>query len=318
MLADAILRRDVRAASRLMRLIDDRDPSAIDELRALFPHTGRAWILGITGSPGAGKSTLVDQLVTALRAEGRTVGVVAVDPTSPFSGGAILGDRVRMQGHATDPGVFIRSLATRGSLGGLSRATSDVVRVLDAMGQDVVIVETVGVGQDELDVARLAHTVLVVVVPGMGDDVQALKAGILEIADVFAVNKADKEGADRTVRELRGMLELRPVPGSSLDFWTPPILPTTATTGQGMAELVQALTRHRSWLVETGGLEAREAARAKSEFLAHLRERLVEAGLAALGGVGTLDEIAIRIARRQQDPYALGETLANELKRPRT
>ncbi|MGC4113407.1 MAG: methylmalonyl Co-A mutase-associated GTPase MeaB [Myxococcales bacterium] len=260
MLADSILRGDVRAASRLMRAIDDRDPSAIGELRALFRHTGRAWIVGVTGSPGAGKSTLVDQLVSGMREAGRTVGVVAVDPTSPFSGGAILGDRVRMQSHATDPGVFIRSLATRGSLGGLSRATSDVVRVLDAMGKDVVVVETVGVGQDELDVARLAHTVLVVVVPGMGDDVQALKAGILEIADVFAVNKADHEGADRTLRELRSMLELR---GSSSDrggveqsrtpsrslgggrgegphgegqVWTPRVLPTVATSGQGMPE----------------------------------------------------------------------------------
>jgi LAO/AO transport system kinase len=192
-----------------MRDLDDGMPSARQALRELFAHTGHAYVVGLTGSPGAGKSSLTDRLVAYHRAAGRTVGVVAVDPTSPFTGGAILGDRIRMQDHALDPGVFIRSMATRGNLGGLSRATSDVVSVLDAMGKDVVLVETVGVGQDEIEVAELAHSVVVVAVPGMGDDVQAIKAGVLEIADVFAVNKADREGADRTVRDLQQMLELR-------------------------------------------------------------------------------------------------------------
>jgi GTPase len=208
-LAERVLSGDVRAAARLMRDLDDRLPEAEATLRALFPRTGRAYVVGLTGAPGAGKSTLTDRLIASYRAAGKTVGVVAIDPTSPFSGGAILGDRIRMQDHALDPGVFIRSLATRGHLGGLSRSTSDVVQVLDAMGKDVVIVETVGVGQDEIEVATFAHTVVVVAVPGLGDDVQAIKAGVLEIADVFAVNKADREGADRTVRDLQMMLELR-------------------------------------------------------------------------------------------------------------
>lgn len=208
-LAARVLTGDIRAASRLMRHVDDGEPSAVADLQALFPHTGGAYVVGVTGSPGAGKSTLTDRLVAGLRAQGKTVGVLCVDPTSPFTGGAILGDRIRMQQHATDDGVFIRSLATRGALGGLSRATGDCIRILDAMGRNVVVVETVGVGQDEIDVAQMAHTTLVVTVPGMGDDIQAIKAGILEVADVFVVNKADLDGADRTVRELRQMLELR-------------------------------------------------------------------------------------------------------------
>src|SRR5262249_45044745 len=207
-LVDRVLAGEVRAASRLMRRIDDEDPAATADLQALFPRTGRAYVLGVTGSPGAGKSTLTDRVVARFRAQGKSVGVLAVDPTSPFSGGAILGDRIRMQDHASDPGVFIRSLATRGSLGGLSRATGDCIRVMDAMGKDVIVVETVGVGQDEIDIAQMAHTTLLVTVPGMGDDIQAIKAGILEVADVFIVNKADLDGADRTVRELPQMLQL--------------------------------------------------------------------------------------------------------------
>jgi LAO/AO transport system kinase len=327
MLSERILQGDIRAASRLMRHIDDGQASAVPELQALFRHTGRARIIGITGSPGAGKSTLTDALIGAYRRQGRSVGVVAVDPTSPFTGGAILGDRIRMQDHATDPGVFIRSLATRGTLGGLSRATSDVVRVLDAMGKEIILVETVGVGQDEVDIARLAHTTIVVLVPGMGDDVQAIKAGILEVADVFAVNKADREGADRTVRELKLMLELRravapravhlshsaAASAAPAEGWEPPIVKTVAPRGEGLPELVDAVEGHYAGLRESGGLTARETARARAEFVAHLRERLLDGALAALAEVGTLDEIASRIARREQDPYALGAELARTL-----
>ena len=206
---DAILAGDVRAAARLMRDLDDRRPGALAALKALFPHTGKAYVVGITGNPGAGKSTVVDALIAHYRAAGERVGVVAVDPTSPFSGGAILGDRIRMQRHALDPGVFIRSLATRGHLGGLSRSTFDVAHVLDAMGFERILIETVGVGQDEVDVMRAAHTTVVVTVPGLGDDIQAIKAGLLEVADVLVVNKADREGADRTERDLMHMLDLR-------------------------------------------------------------------------------------------------------------
>ncbi len=320
MLAKRILSGDIRAASRLMRDIDDGMPSATDELRTLFPKTGRARIIGITGSPGAGKSTLTDRLIAAYRKQGKRVGVVAVDPTSPFSGGAILGDRIRMQTHATDEGVFIRSLATRGNLGGLSRATSDVIRVMDAMGMDVVLVETVGVGQDEIDIAQLAHTTVVVVVPGMGDDIQAIKAGIFEIADVFAVNKADREGADRTVRELRSIMELRhatmphPKEGDPVQ-WEPPIVKTVASRELGIDGLVDAVEKHHEHLVSSGQRFAREAARARAEFVAQLRERLLASALKTLAAEGSLDEVAARIARREQDPYAISEELAARLAR---
>jgi len=247
-LADRVLQGDVRAAARLMRLIDDAQPAAEPELRALFPSTGRAQLIGITGNPGSGKSTLVDRLIAHVRGQGKTVGVLAVDPTSPFTGGAILGDRIRMQDHALDPGVFIRSLATRGQLGGLSRATGDCVRVLDAMGKDLVIVETVGVGQDEVEVCRLAHTTVVVVVPGLGDDIQAIKAGILEVADLFCVNKADREGADRTVRDLRQMLEL------SVQDHEVAIVKTVASQGEGITELWDTIQAHYAFLKSGPGL----------------------------------------------------------------
>lgn len=325
---------DVRTAARLMRNLDDADPTAVEVLRALFPHTGNAYVVGITGSPGAGKSSITDRLIAWYRQQGKTVGVVAVDPTSPFSGGAILGDRIRMQDHALDPGVFIRSLATRGSLGGLSRATSDVTRVMDAMGKDVILVETVGVGQDEIDVASLAHTTVVVVVPGMGDDIQAIKAGILEVADVFTINKADREGADRTERELRSMIELRhvtmpmdhdklhrfsptgPAMARADDYsWEPPIVRTVATRNTGFGELAGAIDKHREHLEAHGGRLAREATRARAEFLAILRERLVASALERLGREqGELDELAARIARKETDPYALAEAVAARLR----
>jgi len=337
-LVDRVLAGEVRAASRLMRRIDDEDPSATADLQKLFPRTGRAYVLGITGSPGTGKSTLTDRVVARFRAQGLSVGVLAVDPTSPFSGGAILGDRIRMQAHASDPGVFIRSLATRGSLGGLSRATGDCIRVMDAMGKDVIVVETVGVGQDEIDIAQMAHTTLLVTVPGMGDDIQAIKAGILEVADVFIVNKADLDGADRTVRELRQMLELRhalrrpPVehdrqhrlktraagkpaetPPPS-DEWEPPILKVIAARDQGLEPVMEAVARHREFLERTGQRAERERARARMQFLALLRNRLLQSALDRLEAEkGRLDEVALSIARREADPYALAETLAHQL-----
>jgi LAO/AO transport system kinase len=334
-LADRIVAGDVRAAARLMRDLDDRLPEAEVALRALFPRTGRAYVIGLTGAPGAGKSSLTDRLIAGLRAAGKKVGVVAIDPTSPFTGGAILGDRIRMQDHAVDPEVFIRSLGTRGHLGGLSRSTSDVVQVMDAMGKDVIIVETVGVGQDEIEVASLAHTVVVVAVPGLGDDVQAIKAGVLEIADVFAVNKADREGADRTVRDLQIMLELRrtvasrppadhdahhrfqeaePAPPGPGD-WEPPIVRTVALKDEGTAELLGAIERHRAQLEASGQRRARETARARAGFVTVLRERLLAGALDRLEvEKGRLDAVAERIAAREADPYALADELAARLR----
>jgi LAO/AO transport system kinase len=326
---------DVRAAARLMRNLDDAIPGSRAILRELFSRPGHAFVLGLTGPPGAGKSSLTDRLIAYHRRAGRTVGVVAVDPTSPFTGGAILGDRVRMQDHALDPGVFIRSLATRGNLGGLSRATADVVTVLDAMGKDVILVETVGVGQDEVEIAGLAHSVVVVSIPGMGDEVQAIKAGVLEIADVFAVNKADREGADRTVKDLQMMLDLRRSTATrgGLDhdsvhrmtrtgaedpheagWWEPPIVKTVATQNVGIVELAEAVERHRAHLERTGERKLREVARARATFLALLRDRLMQGALARLAErEGHLDELAARIADRSADPYELADELAGRL-----
>ncbi|MFL5372519.1 MAG: methylmalonyl Co-A mutase-associated GTPase MeaB [Myxococcales bacterium] len=306
-LADGVLRGEVRAAARLMRLIDDAQPAAEAELRALFPKTGRAQLVGITGNPGAGKSTLVDRLIAHLRSLNKTVGVLAVDPTSPFTGGAILGDRIRMQDHALDTGVFIRSLATRGQLGGLSRATSDCARVLDAMGKDVILIETVGVGQDEVEICRLAHTTVVVVVPGLGDDIQAIKAGILEVADLFVVNKADREGADRTVRDLRSMLELSQVKAGKDDFDVQ-ILKCVASRDEGVKEVWGAIETHHRHLQQGGGLLERETLRARTELLEILRERLLREAVARLAQQGArLDDLALRIARREVDPYTVAE-----------
>jgi LAO/AO transport system kinase len=334
-LAARVAAGEIRAAARLMRDLDDQLPAARQTLRALLPRTGRSYVVGLTGAPGAGKSSLTDRLIGWYRRQGLTVGVVAVDPTSPFSGGAILGDRIRMQDHAVDEGVFIRSMATRGNLGGLSRATAEVVTVMEAMGKDLILVETVGVGQDEIEVAALAHTVVVVVVPGMGDDVQAIKAGVLEIADIFAVNKADREGADRTARDLQMMLELRrstatrpppdhdelhrfqggePWSPEDARFWEPPITKTVATRDEGLPELAGAIDRHRAHLDTTGLRRERDAGRARAAFVALLREKLLAGALALLEGeLGRLDEIADRIARREADPYALVDEVAARL-----
>src|SRR5512141_281245 len=245
--------------ARAISLIEDESPDAAELVRAIFPKTGRAYLIGVTGAPGAGKSTLVDRMIGELRKQGTTVGIVAVDPTSPFTGGAILGDRVRMQAHAQDAGVFIRSMATRGHLGGLARATSEAALVLDAAGRDIVIIETVGVGQDEVDIVRTADVSIVMIVPGTGDEVQALKAGIMEIADIFVVNKADREGADRTVSSIEAMLSLQTFAAGE---WRPPIVKTEATTGKGVPELLAAIERFRAHTAGTQGSRRR----ARAEF----------------------------------------------------
>jgi LAO/AO transport system kinase len=311
---DAIVAGSVPAGARLMRDVDDRRPAALDVLKRLHAHTGRAYIVGITGNPGAGKSTVVDALIAHYRGAGARVGVVCVDPTSPFSGGAILGDRIRMQRHATDDGVFIRSLATRGQLGGLSRSTFDVVAILDAMGFDRILVETVGVGQDEVDVMKAAHTSVVVTVPGLGDDIQAIKAGLLEIADVLCVNKADREGVDRTVRDLMHMLDLREGNAGSKDV---EIIETIANRGLGagskIVELAQAIERHRAraWTGEAGAARAkRRAASQVSELVRALLADRVERGLEARGG---LDDVAAAVVERREDPYPAAERLAGSL-----
>jgi len=308
-LLDRVLAGEARAIARAISLIENEDPAGQDLVPDLFGHTGRAYLVGVTGPPGAGKSTLVDGLIRELRAGGRTIGVLAVDPSSPFTGGAVLGDRVRMQSHTGDEGVFIRSMATRGHLGGLARATSDAVVVLDAAGRDVVLIETVGVGQDEVDIIRTADVSIVVLVPGTGDEVQALKAGIMEIADIFVVNKADREGADRLVAGVEATLALR---SYGPEEWRPPVVTTVATRGRGITELVDAIDRFRAH--ETSRQSARR--RARGEY--RLRELVSERFLAYLEGqVLGKDELAAvvdRIARRELDPYtAAGQLVTRAL-----
>jgi LAO/AO transport system kinase len=299
-----VLNGDIRAAARLMRDIDDNRPQAVDELKQLYPRTGNAYIIGITGPPGAGKSTLVDQLTAAFRTRGKKVGVVAIDPTSPFTGGAILGDRIRMNRHATDEGVFIRSLATRGALGGLSRSTADVALVMDALGMDIVIIETVGVGQDEVDIVKAAHTTCVVMVPGMGDDIQAIKAGILEIGDIFVVNKADRDGADRTARELATMLEFRSAPEGG---WNPQVLKTEAQRGTGIEELVGEILLHRDHLLSSGTIGDFLRERNQRHFMDILRDSLFKRALDYMATDATLDSVVAGIGDHTIDPYSAVE-----------
>ena len=297
-----ILAGEIRAAARLMRDLDDRRPEALATLKALYPHTGKAYLVGITGNPGAGKSTLVDQLIAHHRAAGETVGVVCVDPTSPFSGGALLGDRIRMQRHATDPGVFIKSVATRGHLGGLSRSTFDIAHVLDAMGYARILIETVGVGQDEVDVMRAAHTTVVVSVPGLGDEIQAIKSGLLEIADVLVVNKADRPGVDQTERDLVHMQGLRAEPREV------EIVRTIATHGHGVAELAGAIERHRARTWTGEAAVPRTRARAAAHLTELVRGLLAERAAAALEARGGIDALA---AERTLDPWTLAAQIVD-------
>ncbi|MGO8992662.1 MAG: methylmalonyl Co-A mutase-associated GTPase MeaB [Polyangiaceae bacterium] len=335
-LAGRILAHELRAVARGLRLVDDRAGGYVQLLKDLFPHTGKALVIGVTGNPGAGKSTLCDRLIEAYRKKGMTVGVLAVDPTSPYSGGAILGDRIRMGRHSTDEGVFIRSVATRGHLGGLSQSARDMVRVLDAYGSQVILIETVGVGQDEIEITRTASSTLVVMAPGLGDDVQASKAGILECADVFAVNKADRDGADSTVRDLELMIALggetmaaasksrghavhsdvRTGTGAVTalaegapppERWTPPILKCVATRGEGIAEVVTALDAHRRWVEETEAGRARRQLRLAEEVREGLREALIEAAVSALGD--KIDEAVRAVGAKEIDPYEATERL---------
>ncbi len=311
-LAKRILDGDIRAASRLMRDIDDRIPSAMDALKELYPNTGKAYIVGITGPPGSGKSTIVDKMVDIFRKEGKTVGIVAVDPTSPFTGGAILGDRIRMQRHATDEGVFIRSLATRGCLGGLSRSTQDIVNVMDAMGKDIIIVETVGVGQDEVEIVNTAHTSIVVLVPGMGDDIQAIKAGIIEIGVLFVVNKCEREGAEKVERDLRMVLEMG---RKREDGWEPPIFKTEAILGKGIFELVYGIYRHKQILEQGQALEKKLRKRAKATFLEVLETEVMSRFIQKIEKDGEWERILDDLMKRRTDPYSLAERImAEELK----
>jgi GTPase len=289
-----------RAISRAISAIENHEARAEELLERLFPATGNAYVIGVTGAPGTGKSTLVDCLAAHYREEGRTVGIIAVDPTSPYSGGAILGDRIRMQGHATDAGIFIRSMATRGFLGGLARATADVALLLDAAGKQIVLVETVGVGQDEIDVVRLADCTLVVVVPGMGDDVQSMKAGLMEVADIFVLNKAEREGADALEQQLEAMLRLAPEAGAP----RPPILRTTATTGVGIKALAEAIERLRARFERSSEWRERNVAHWKERLLVLLQEQLVERAIGDPAGKRALESLAVEVAERRNNPYA--------------
>lgn len=311
-LAEQVLNYDIRAAARLMRDIDDCRSSAIDELKQLYPRTGNTFILGITGPPGAGKSTLVDQLTASFRKKGKKVGVVAIDPTSPFTGGAILGDRIRMNRHSCDEGVFIRSLATRGALGGLSRSTSDVALVMDAMGMDIVIIETVGVGQDEVDIVKTAHTTCVVMVPGLGDDIQAIKAGILEIGDVFVVNKADRDGADRTVRELCTMLEMRNAPEGE---WNPRVMKTEAQRGVGIEALTNEILAHRDFLFSGDRIGNFLRDRNERHFVDILRDSLFKRALAYMEREGILARVVDDMGSGCTDPYSEVERVISAMVR---
>jgi len=303
---------DARALARAISTVENRSPGWAELLKALFPQTGRANILGLTGPPGAGKSTLVDQLAKHYRKQKRTVGIIAVDPTSPYTGGAILGDRIRMQDHFSDPGIYIRSMATRGSLGGLARATADVATVLDASGRDLIMIETVGIGQDEIDIVRLADITIVILVPGMGDDVQSIKAGIMEIADIFVINKSDREGAERVEREIHALQSL----AVRSDHWTPPIVKTVASEGIGINELAAAIAEYEAFL-KKGNLALQHKVENWQERLVEmLRDALLEKARDQLAD-GNVARYAAEVVEHKRDPYTLVEEIVKKLERTR-
>jgi LAO/AO transport system kinase len=305
-LISAVRSGDARSLARAISIVENRSPGWSDLLKALFPQTGKARVLGMTGSPGAGKSTLVDQLAKLYRKQNRTVGIVAVDPTSPYTGGAILGDRIRMQDHFADAGIYIRSMATRGSLGGLARTTADVTTVLDASGRDVILIETVGVGQDEVDIVRLADITVVILVPGMGDDVQTIKAGIMEIADIFVINKSDREGAERVEREIRALQTL----ATRQDGWTPPIVKTVASDGTGVPELANAIVSYGDFLQKENRALNKSVENWQERLVEMLRDAMLEKARTEIGDLKTL---AAEVAQHKRDPYTLIEEISRSL-----
>jgi LAO/AO transport system kinase len=305
LLIDQLRSGDVRALARAISTVENRAPGWSELLKAVFPHSGKARVLGLTGPPGAGKSTLVDQLARFYRKEKRTVGIIAVDPTSPYTGGAILGDRIRMQEHFSDPGIYIRSMATRGSLGGLARSTADVATVLDAAGRDLIMIETVGVGQDEVDIVRLADVTVVILVPGMGDDVQTIKAGIMEIADVFVINKSDRDGAENVEREIRTLQSL----AMRSDGWTPPIVKTVASEGIGVKELAEAIENYEAYLQKENLALNKSVENWQERLIEMLRDALLEKAREQMSD-GGVARYAAEVAQHKRDPYTLVEEIA--------
>jgi LAO/AO transport system kinase len=301
---------DPLALSRAITTVENRSPGWADLLKAAFPQTGHARILGLTGAPGAGKSTLVDQLAKQYRRQNQTVGIIAVDPTSPYTGGAILGDRIRMQDHFSDPGIYIRSMATRGALGGLARATADVATVIDASGRDLVMIETVGVGQDEVDIVRVADVTVVILVPGMGDDVQSIKAGIMEIADIFVINKSDREGADRVEREIRALQSL----AIRSDRWTPTIVKIVATEGTGVPELVTAIADYQAYLEKENLTLQHRVENWQERLVGMLRDALLEKARSQFAD-GSVALYAAEVAEHKRDPYTLVEEIVSKMEK---
>ena len=293
--------------ARAISMVENRGSGWCTLLKELFSYTGKSRVIGLTGAPGAGKSTLVDQLARLYRKQEQTVGIIAVDPTSPYSGGAILGDRIRMQDHFADPGIYIRSMATRGSLGGLARTTADVATVLDASGRDVILIETVGVGQDEVDIVRLADITVVILVPGMGDDVQTIKAGIMEIADIFVINKSDREGAERVEREIRALQSL----AIRKDGWTPPIVKTVASEGKGIEELGAAVIEYEAYLKKENLALKKSTDNWQERLVEMLRDAMLERARAQLGG-GSIARLAAEVAEHKRDPYSLIEEIVGK------